>query len=78
MDPEVAGSKPVIHPTRFPSRLSAGNGTTKISVYKRLSRDVRRRDIYDRTGVMAFRLIERGMKQKVLAIRVRLTPKPDD
>jgi len=27
---------------------------------------------------MAFRLIERGMKQKVLAIRVRLTPKPDD
>jgi len=71
-------SKPVIHPTRFLSRLSVGNGTTKIPVCKRLSGNVRKQDIYDRIGVMAFRLIERDMKQKVLAIRVWLTPEQSD
>ena len=74
MDPEVAGSKPVIHPTRSPQRLSVGNGTTKTPVYKQFFGNVRKRDIYDRIGVMAFRLMERGMKQKVLGIRGRLIP----
>jgi len=75
---ELDTRNPVIHPTRFLSRLSVGNGTTKIPVYKRLFGNVRKQDIYDRIGVMAFRLIERGMKQKVLGIRVRLIPEPSD
>ena len=72
------GHIPVIHPTRSPQRLSVGNGTTKTPVYKQFFGNVRKLDIYDRIWVMAFRLIERGMKQKVMDIRVRLIPEPSD